>query len=86
MTTTDPRIERLAQASAITTHMLQLGCSLSLLQQQLTILRSATQEVLDADDLPHGTHLHVQTPIPESIAEALAEDVVVPDDASGAED
>lgn len=83
---TDPRIERLAQAAALTTHMLQLGCSKGLLDQQLTILRSATHEVLEAEDIPFDTHLLVQTPIPESVAELLAEDVVVPDDARDAED
>lgn len=82
----DPRIERLATACALTTHMLQLGCSLSLLQQQLTIVRSAAQDVLDIDDMPYSTHLHVQTPIPESVADQLAEDVVVPDDVRDAED
>lgn len=83
---TDPRIERAAQSMALAVHMMQLGTPLSLLQQQLIIVRGATQDVLDADDLPHATHVHVPTPISESIAEALAEDVVVPDDVRDAED
>lgn len=86
MTTTDPRVERLALALALTLHMMQLGTPLSLLQQQLIMLRGALQDILDAEDLSHATYIHTPQPIPESVAEALAEDFVIPDDPSGCED
>jgi hypothetical protein len=86
MADTDPRIERLALAVALTQHMIQCGCSVGLLQQQAVNLRGAVQDVINAEDLSHDTHVQITQPIPESLAEELASDFVVPDDASEAED
>lgn len=86
MAETDPRVTRLAMAVALTQHMIQLGTPLSLLQQQLVTLRGAAADVINADDLPHDERVRVVQPIPESVAEELASDFVVPDDARDAED
>lgn len=71
---------------ALTLHMIQNGTSLSLLQQQLITVRRLAKEVLDDEDTPGSEHIQISQPIPESVAEALAEDVIVPDDINGWED
>lgn len=86
MADADPRLERLAMALGLTLHMIQLGTPLALLQQQLVTLRGAAGDVINADDLPHDLHVRIQQPIPESVAEELARDFVVPDDVADAED
>jgi len=76
----DPRIKRLALALGLTTHMLQIGCPLGLIQQQLVNLRGAIADVMDAEDLDHNQIVQIMELIPESVAEQLCDDVVIPDD------
>ena len=74
-------IGKLTMHLALTTQMIQLGTPASLLKQQLITVRELAKEVLDDDEL-RGI-IHIPQLIPESVAEALAEDTPAPDDLSG---
>ncbi|HVT63689.1 MAG TPA: hypothetical protein VHD81_00860 [Mycobacteriales bacterium] len=76
---TDP-VESLAMHLALTMNMIQSGTPLSLLQQQLVTVRAKAKLVIDDEDTPGSTRIQITHPIPESVAEALSDDVVIPDD------
>ncbi|HVV76781.1 MAG TPA: hypothetical protein VHC43_12155 [Mycobacteriales bacterium] len=73
-------VESLAMHLALTMNMIQNGTPLALLQQQLVTVRSKAKLVIDDEETPGGTRIQITHPIPESVAEALSEDVVIPGD------
>ena len=76
---TEP-VDHLTMHLALTLRMIQTGTSLSMLKQQLITVRDLAKEVLDDEGQPGSTLIQIIQPIPESVAEILAEDVVIPDD------
>ena len=82
----DKRLERLGLHLGITQVMVQGGTAVTLLKQQLVTLRDVAKDVIDADDLPSDGLVKIMHLLPEGIAEDLASDVVIPNDASGLED
>lgn len=73
-------VESLAMHLALTMNMIQNGTPLSLLQQQLVTVRAKAKVVIDDEHTPSDTRIQITHPIPESVAEVLSEDVVIPDD------
>lgn len=82
---TDP-VGHLAMHLALTMHMIQAGTPFGLLQHQLMTVRRLAKLVVDDEETPAETHVQISQPIPESVAEALSEDVVIPDDLEDLED
>lgn len=81
---TEP-VGHLTMHLALTLNMIQSGTPLSLLKQQLITVRELAKDVLNDEDQPGSTYIQISQPIPESVAEILAEDVVIPDDVEGLE-
>lgn len=79
---TDP-VGSLAMHLALTVNMIQSGTPLSLLQQQLVTVRRKTAEVAELDHYGPDDYVQIEQPIPAGVAEALAEDIDIPDDLEG---
>lgn len=71
--------ERLALHLGLTTMLIQNGAPLSMVQQQVLGLRGVINTLL-ADQRPGETPIRITQLFPESVAEQLAKDVVIPDD------
>lgn len=68
--------QRLGLHLGLTILLLQQGTTVTILQQQLIGLRSVISDVMALE--PSNQPIRLDTIIPESVAEELASDVVIP--------
>lgn len=83
--TAENKVTRLAMHLTLAAHLIQRGLSVRELKLLCTNMLSMVKDVANDDSIDDDWHVQVAQPLPEQMADMLAQDVEVPDDISGLE-